>query len=339
MIKRTKYFSIYSTLLFGAVLLLLIAGCGPKIEPGPKEPPVVAAAPVKELTYRLPPEISTAVIRAGLRLGLSLFLDENGANRLAESIMGGLSRKNPPPGVVEIILTFDDGPHAQFTGTGRNYTENILNTLERNSLCNNIKAVFFVQTHAASRGGNAIGQKLIAMTAGKGHIVGIHTGSNQDHARHVTRSALPAYEINNKLQGRNALESDMIRAKQRIAALTGKVPVFVRPTYGAFNRTVLNTYATQGLNMIMWDIPSEDNIRSHESIERIEQHIRESVRREIRSGNRRIVFLFHDINRRTQRELMRYLYCITDTVMELGLRPRFPTTRWELQRMLLYKAR
>jgi peptidoglycan-N-acetylglucosamine deacetylase len=346
MIERTKYFRIYSTVLLCAVLGLMVAGCGPKVGPDPEGPPVIVE-PVEEeapLTYRLPPEISLSVIQAGLRLGLSLFLDEDAGNRLAESIMGSMPQENPPPGVVEIVLTFDDGPHTQVTGTGRNYTENILNTLERNTLQNKIKAVFFVQTHAPNRGGNAIGQELIVRTASKGHIIGIHTGSNKDHARHTTRGLLPAYDINfdgtvNKRDGRNALESDMIRAKKRTAAFTGKVPVFVRPTYGAFNRNVQNTYAMQGLDMILWDVPSEDNIRGRESIESIEEHIRKSVRREILSGNRRIVVLFHDINRRTQRRLMRYLYCITDTVIGMGMRPRFPTNSWELHRMLLYKAR
>ena len=327
-----------------AALFLVIAGCGPEVDPGEEGPPVVVEEAPKIVPYRLPPEISLSVIQTGLRLGLSLFIDEDAGNRLAESIMRSMPPEIPPPGIVEIILTFDDGPHTQVTGTRRNYTENILNTLERNTLCNNIKAVFFVQTHASNRGGNAIGQELITMAARKGHIIGIHTGSNQDHARHPARGSLPAYDINhdgvvNKRDGHSALDSDMIRAKKRIANFTGKVPAFVRPTYGDFNRDVRNIYATQDLNMIMWDIPSEDNIRSRESIESIEEHIRKSVRREVLSGNRRIVVLFHDINRRTQRELMRYLYCITDTVMELGMRPRFPTNRWELHRMLLYKAR
>jgi len=348
--KRIKVIRRYSLALLGSVLVMLAGGCGRETIPDTAEPvqggvPVgVDDVPVASAAYRLPPEVSLAVVEAGLRVGLTLFFDMETSLRLAETIVRHLPPEVPPPGVVDIILSFDDGPHTQVTGTGRNYTENVLETLRRNSLRNNIKAVFFVQTHCANRGGNGIGRELIGRMAQSGHIVGVHTGSTKDHVSHVVRCSKAAYDINhdgkiNRLDGSNALESDMIRAQVRIKQYTGQSPVFVRPTYGAFNNRVRMTYEMRNLNMIMWDVASEDNIRRGEPIENIERHLRQSVRREIQSGNRRILVLFHDINRRTQQNLMRYLYCITDTVMGMGLRPRFPTSRWELHRMLMYKAR
>ena len=247
------------------------------------------------------------------------------------------------PGVVDIILTFDDGPHTQILGGGRNYTENILYILKTNHIRKGIKAAFFVQTHVPSRGRNRIGLQLMAHMAAEGHIIGIHTGSTEDHVGHRLRSNLRPYDCNTDGEidwkdGENALESDMIRAKERILNNIGVRPYFVRPTYGRYNNKVIRAYARQGLKRIMWDIDSNDSFRREDSMEVIGEEFRANLAKRIRAGSRRIIILFHDINWRTQMELERYLEIIDKTVREHNMTPHFPQNPFELHRMLLWKA-
>jgi len=247
------------------------------------------------------------------------------------------------PDVVDIILTFDDGPHTQILQKGRNYTENILNILKVNHIQKDIKAVFFVQTHAPNRGSSLIGRQLLARMAAEGHIIGVHTGSTKDHVSHRIRCNLQPYDctidgVIDRKDGQNALESDLIRAKERILRCTGMWPFFVRPTYGQYNNAVVQTYARQRLKMIMWDIDSKDNYTREDTFEVIAMQFRRNLSQQIRSGNRRIIILFHDINWRTQMELECYLELIVKTVREHNMIPHFPQTPFELHQLLLWKA-
>jgi len=232
--------------------------------------------------------------------------------------------------VVEIVLTFDDGPHAGAFAYGKNHTQRVFRTLENNILQKNIKAVFFVQTHAPARGGAPIGRHVMAMLARGGHVLGIHTGSTADHASHLTRAAAAPYDVNgNRVldagDGANGLESDMIRAKARIRELTGSVPLYVRPTYGERNGTVKAVYRRQNLKMILWDIVSGDSA-GRPSVDAVNLNIDRGMQRCIAAGKRQIVILFHDIKLTTAFNSEEYLGNICISARKLGKTVVFPTT-------------
>ncbi len=231
---------------------------------------------------------------------------------------------------VEVVLTFDDGPHAGDLVRGKNYTDSVFRTLKDNLLQKDIKAAFFVQTHAPARGATQTGQYLIARLAREGHVIGIHTGSTADHANHCTRAAASPYDVNRNGyletgDGANALESDMIRAKARIQRLTGSVPLYVRPTYGERNRTVKAVYEQQNLKMILWDIVSGDSTGSP-SVDDVNRNIDEGMEQCIAAGKEQIVILFHDINSKTALNLEEYLGNICISARKFRKTVIFPTT-------------
>jgi len=220
-------------------------------------------------------------------------------------------------------------------GTGENYTEHVLRTLDANSVQDHIKALFFVQTHVPIRGASGPGQELIAHMAAAGHVVGVHTGSTVDHVDHRYRAAAPPYDRNrdgilNERDGVNGLESDLLRAKARIKTLTGIEPTLVRPTYGATNSKVRAAYRRLGLHMVFWDVDSRDALDNHRGSRVIEANVRSQIRGQIRKGRRTIIVLFHDINATTQAHLDDYLIAIYEAAEAEGKVALFPTTAEEL---------
>jgi peptidoglycan/xylan/chitin deacetylase (PgdA/CDA1 family) len=246
--------------------------------------------------------------------------------------------KEEPKNVIEIVLSFDDGPHAASPESGRNYTQTVFAALKDNVLQKDIKAVFFVQTHAPGRGATPIGQDMISMLAEGGHVIGIHTGSKADHASHRARATAAAYDVNRNrvldaADGANGLESDMIRAKARLKKLTGRECLYVRPTYGERNRTVIGAYRRQGLKMILWDIDSADNTGSP-SVDGVNFNLYEGMRRCVNADLKQIVILFHDINSRTALNLEEYLGNICISARKLGKTAVFPTTTERVMEIL-----
>jgi peptidoglycan/xylan/chitin deacetylase (PgdA/CDA1 family) len=141
--------------------------------------------------------------------------------------------KEPPPekkeDILEVVLTFDDGPHVEEWGRNRNHTEKVVKKLKDNVIHKDIKAVFFAQTHAPGRGGTPTGREIIAAVSKQGHVIGIHTGSFVDHASHRKRVLARPFDVNSngmidRGDGANGLESDMIQAKARVLGLTGQIP-------------------------------------------------------------------------------------------------------------------
>lgn len=158
-------------------------------------------------------------------------------------------------GAIVVVLTFDDGPHIAKITEG-NRTDKVLNTLKKNSVQQETKAAFFVQTHVPFRGGSAFGQQLMKRENDEGHIVEVHTGSTEDHTAHTDRVKLPPYDVTNDgvPDGETALDSDLIRAKARILATTGHAAKYVRAPYGRTNAAVKKAYAREGLRHILWEI-------------------------------------------------------------------------------------
>ena len=224
-------------------------------------------------------------------------------------------------------------------GIGENYTENVLRTLDGNSVQDKIKALFFVQTHVATRGESDVGQRLISRMASEGHVVGVHTGSTIDHVDHRRRVGAPPYDWNHdgvldERDGASGLESDLLRAKARITKLTGSEPILVRPTYGVTNKKVRGVYATLGLRMLLWHVDSRDALDHHRGTHVIEANVREQLRGLIRRGRDPIIVLFHDINFATQAHLDDYLIALYEAAEAEGKLATFPTTYDELRAWL-----
>jgi PKD repeat protein len=225
-----------------------------------------------------------------------------------------------------IVMTFDDGPVGDIALERGNYTEDILNDLYANDIQSDIKAVFFVQTHAPEAGGSPIGEELIKGEDRYGHVVAVHTGGKAKHRfwpwslldRHPKRAQYPPYDIDMLFDyngdgindsdgipdGKNALESDLIAAKKRIELLTGKVPEFVRPPYYDYGKTpeekqrVLATYQKQYLKMILTDAKGQETGSSFWSpgwwiAWRLNDTVEEAIEKH---GINQVVVTLHDTN-------------------------------------------
>ena len=223
---------------------------------------------------------------------------------------------------VTVVLTFDDGPHAA-SDPDRNYTRQALRTLRTNSVQANTKAVFFIQTHVPFRGGSQSGREVIEAIWAEGHVVGIHTGSTEDHVPHTQRGG--------------QLRDDLQRASRYLDNL-GISSAFVRPVGGAVNAAVLQTYRFLGLKMVLWDIDSRDS-HSGYGRNRIDQWLTREVRRTISAGKTELIVLFHELDRDTRGNIEHYMEVLTASIREAGHRARFPTTRNDVLAVLNRYAR
>ena len=136
-------------------------------------------------------------------------------------IQGGLEHINCDL-VACAALTYDDGPNAQ--------TTRLLGILDKHK----VFATFFQQ------GGYVNSNPAIAKAvADAGHTLANHTMS------HPYLTKLPAAGVTKEIRGTQAA----------IEKATGVVPAYLRPPYGATNRTVA---ASVGLPQIIWDVDSLD---------------------------------------------------------------------------------
>jgi peptidoglycan/xylan/chitin deacetylase (PgdA/CDA1 family) len=209
---------------------------------------------------------------------------------------------------IKAILTFDDGPH---TSPKVNYTAHALAVLRENQM----KGAFFIQTHVPHRGANPIGADLIRKMHAEGHVVGIHTGSVDDHESHIKR------------EDAGALRDDLDRAKKRLVEL-GIPPKYVRPVKGECDARVLQSYKTRKLKLVLWDIDSKD---SHDGMkpDLIARHLREEITRLAKRG--RLVILFHELDPDTRGQIKRYIDTLTAAARSAGHKLTFPTTRREIE--------
>lgn len=224
---------------------------------------------------------------------------------------------------VTVVLTFDDGPHA-LSDMDRNYTAQALRTLSANGVQNDTKAVFFIQTHVPHRGGSRVGRQIIRDIWAAGHMVGIHTGSTEDHVRHTERAA----------QGK--LREDLERAVQYLNEL-GISSVYVRPVGGALNDEVRRIYRALGLRSLLWDIDSKD---SHRGVRRpdITAHLRRRIREVAAAGQGEAIVLFHELDSDTRGNIEHYMATMQSSLSGAGHRIRFPTTRSDVLPILQRRA-
>ncbi|WP_211303718.1 polysaccharide deacetylase family protein [Pseudosporangium ferrugineum] len=156
-------------------------------------------------------------------------------------------------GTKVVALTLDDGPDPA-------YTPQVLKILHKH----HVTATFFVigQTAAAH-------PDLLRSIVDGGHTVGTHTWS------HANLRKLNAAKVRTEIQ----------RAVDTVASITGTVPHLFRAPYGNWSRTVFKECAALGQNSIAWDVDPRDWETPGSN------HIRSAVLNQV--GNRSIV-LTHD---------------------------------------------
>jgi peptidoglycan/xylan/chitin deacetylase (PgdA/CDA1 family) len=124
-----------------------------------------------------------------------------------------------------MVLTFDDGPGAQ--------TAEVLDLLRQHGH----RATFFLVGRQV-----ADGAELVRRMLAEGHTVGNHSW---DHPR------LPELD-------RPAIEDQLRRASEAIAAVTGQPPTVFRPPYGARDARVDRVAAELGMSTLLWDVDPAD---------------------------------------------------------------------------------
>ncbi len=119
-----------------------------------------------------------------------------------------------------IALTFDDGPHS-------NFTPRLLALLKQQD----IKATFFVIGKMAAKR-----QGIIRQIGADGHLIGNHTFS------HVTLTKLTGEEVQTEYRATNNL----------LEGILGKEIRFCRPPGGDSDKEVLKAAKAEGMTTVLW---------------------------------------------------------------------------------------
>lgn len=239
---------------------------------------------------------------------------------LAISLLSACSSVAPPqpqpqPGVepIRFLLTFDDGPSAS---TGRNPTEQILDTLADNPTQPEIKALFFVQTRATRAGGSAQGQTLLRRQQREGHLLGFH-------------SATPGH-ANHRLLNPTVLEQSLADGVADLTAVSGTAPRLVRPPFWNYNERTFVAYQAHDLHILLTDLSANDgktwgingslrrrsNLR--DQLAQAAQQISVGALPVV-DGVIPVVVTFHDLNTYTARHMQEYLQILLDVAEDVGL--------------------
>jgi peptidoglycan/xylan/chitin deacetylase (PgdA/CDA1 family) len=214
---------------------------------------------------------------------------------------------------VRFILTFDDGPSASGFA---NPTLKVLHSLAENSIQNNIKAIFFVQTGAARAGDSDRGRRVMHRQNSEGHILAFHSAT----PGHTNHRSLSSEELERSLQQGSSI----------IASISGTQPALVRPPFWNYDRRTFAAYERHGMHVLLTDISANDGkIWGFNASPRRRAHmLREmsEVRERIAAGDLPavdgaipIVVTFHDLNRYTARHSREYLQILLDSARESGL--------------------
>ena len=126
----------------------------------------------------------------------------------------------------EVVLTFDDGPSPHTT-------PHILDILKKRHL----RAAFFVLGVQANKYPD-----IIKRMYEEGHIIGNHTYAHKNLAK------LKPAQIKKEIESTNNL----------IEKITGERPIFLRPPYGAINKSVVAAIKEEKMNMVLWTVDTRD---------------------------------------------------------------------------------
>lgn len=127
----------------------------------------------------------------------------------------------------EVVLTFDDGPHAALT-------PRLLDHLGEQG----VKGLFFVLgQRVAAKGSRSIVERMFR----EGHRVGNHTYTHPD-LRKLTRARVT---------------DEIKRTEDLVGEFLTDHKLF-RPPYGSHNQTVDAVVREMGYHMVLWTVDSED---------------------------------------------------------------------------------
>ncbi|MBL4745642.1 MAG: polysaccharide deacetylase family protein [Flavobacteriaceae bacterium] len=159
----------------------------------------------------------------------------------------------------EIYITFDDGPHPDFT-------PKILALLERY----NAKATFFcigknIEKHP----------DVFLEIIQQGHLIGNHSYLHSNNYGFLSTKAV---------------EEDIVKTQQIIARLTGCENKLFRPPFGVTNPNIARAVKKINLKTIGW------SIRSYDTIAKSPEMVTEKINKKIKSG---AIILLHDTSQLT----------------------------------------
>lgn len=220
------------------------------------------------------------------------------------------SQSPVPP--IRFLLTFDDGPSG---ATHKNPTERILDVLAQNEIQSDIKAIFFVQTHAA-RNGSESEHNLLLREHADGHLLAFHTATPH-HANH--RFLKP-----------EDLELSLQLGIDNLMKISGSAPQLVRPPFWSYNARTLDSYHRHGLHMLLTDLSANDGkIHGVNWSWRKRSNLLTQLRRvktdwadgkiPTVDGSIPVVVTFHDLNSYTARNIEVYMQILLQIAHELKL--------------------
>ncbi|MCS7225505.1 MAG: polysaccharide deacetylase family protein [Gloeomargarita sp. SKYB31] len=190
-----------------------------------------------------------------------------------------------------VALSFDDGPHSR-------YTPRILDILRQEG----VLATFFVQGRMVRHHA-----RLLQRIHLEGHEIGNHT------THHLNLTTLSAAQARQEIATTQAL----------VCQALGIYPRYLRPPYGAFDRSTVSLSGELGLAVVMWDVDTRD--WQHRNPQRIIQ----IVQQQAQPGS---IILMHDIFGSTVEALAGVIASLRAKNLELVtvtqlLTPAEPTTR------------
>ncbi len=147
-----------------------------------------------------------------------------GALALLVALAAGCLRYEPSPG--NVALTFDDGPHPQ-------WTPQILDVLDFVG----VPATFFVVGDEVERY-----PELVAEMQRRGHSVQNHSATHPDL---TTLSDA-------------AVRQELRSTTDAIVAAGADAPVCLRPPYGSYDQRITSLAEAEGLEMLLWDVDTRD---------------------------------------------------------------------------------
>jgi peptidoglycan/xylan/chitin deacetylase (PgdA/CDA1 family) len=180
-------------------------------------------------------------------------------------------------GKKEVALSFDDGPHPE-------YTQRILDALESV----NAKAVFFEVGHRVDAH-----PELTRLVGSKGHTVGSHS------IDHKCLGTKPRCAVNNKAPRVMTLDeatTEIRGGHQSVYNALGWVDPFFRFPFGESSPELAEYLKERQTGQFYWSVDSEDwkNTTAQEMIDKTLRQVDQ------RSGG---LILFHDVQRKTAESL------------------------------------
>ena len=154
-----------------------------------------------------------------------------------------------------IALTFDDGPHPEFT-------PQILDILEEY----NVKATFFVLGQHGEMYPDILKRQI-----NEGHEIGNHTYT------HINIKKTPAEKI----------KEEFYRTQEVIHSSTEIKPKVFRPPYGIYDNTVVNIANKNNCSIVLWSPHQDSKDWSHPDVEKII----DTTISKVENGD---IILFHD---------------------------------------------